>query len=260
MAPQHSPRTTRPTLPPDAVLDDLIHSQDASILRAVAADRRLDQDLALALLNRRDLPGPALENLAKNGTAMKHRKVIVALVAHPKTPRHVAIPIARRLYTFELMQLALTPALAADLKMVMEEAIVNRLETVSKGERLTLAKRASGRVAAALLLDPETNIVEAALENPQMTEAWIVKALMKEEVPLTLTDIASRHPKWSLRRDIRIALLRNESTPLARVLAFAQSLPTAVLKDVLKHSRLPVTVKSYLEKEISDRSEREHRE
>lgn len=249
-----SPRRARVALPADARLDDLIHAQDQDILRSVAGDQRLTEDLALSLLTRRDLGGPVLEDLAKNAAVMKHRKVIIGLVAHPRAPRHVAIPIARRLYTFELMQLALRPAVAADLKMVMEEALVNRLETISRGERLSLAKRASGRVAATLLLDSERNIVDAALANPYMTEAWIVKALMKEEVPLPLVEAVSRHGKWSLRRDIRIALLRNENTPLARVLAFAQALPTPVLQDVLRHSRLPAIIKSYLEKELELRA------
>lgn len=257
MSAQHGTRrAAKVGLAADARLDDLVHSADQETVRAVAADRRLSEDLALTLLTRMDLPAAALEEVAKNASVMKHRKVIVALVAHPRTPRHVAIPIARRLYSFELMQLALKPGVAADLKMAMEEALVARMETISQGERLTLAKRASGRVAAALLLDPEQNIVDAALVNPQMTEAWVVKALMKEEVPLTLVETASRHPKWSLRRDVRLALLRNENTPLARVLGFAQSLPTSVLQDVLKHSRLPATIKSYLEKEVALRAAR----
>jgi len=253
-----APRHARVPLPADARLDDLIHAQDPDVLRSVAADGRLTEDLALSLLTRRDLPGPVLDELAKNASVMKHRKVIVGLVAHPRTPRHVAVPIARRLYTFELMQLALRPAVPADLKMLMEDALVNRLETISRGERLSLAKRASGGVAAALLLDTERNIVDAALANPHMTEVWIVKALMKEEVPLPLVEAVSRHAKWSLRRDIRVALLRNENTPLARVLAFAQALPTPVLRDVLRHSRLPATIKSYLEKELALRAAPPH--
>jgi len=34
---------------------------------------------------------------------MKSRKVKLALVQHPNTPRHVSIPMLRHLLTFELM-------------------------------------------------------------------------------------------------------------------------------------------------------------
>jgi hypothetical protein len=185
-------------------------------------------------------------DLSKNAAVMKHRKVIVAVVAHPRTPRHVSLPIARHLYTFELMQIALTPSIAADLKMSIEESLIARMESISSGERLTLAKRGSTRVAAALLGDSEARVMHAALENPYMTEAWIVKALLRDDAPVPLVHAVCRHSKWSLRRDVQIALLRNDKTPLARALAFADNLPSQVLRDVLHHSRLEVNVKTYL--------------
>lgn len=236
-------------------LEALVHDHSTEVLLEVAADRRLTEDLALALLVRRDLHASVIEILIKNVEVMKHRTVINAVVVHPRTPRYVSLPIVRRLFTFELMQIALTPGVAADLKMAAEEAIVARLETVSEGERLTLAKRASGRIAAALLHDPQARIIEAALLNPQMTEAWIVKAIMAEEQPQAFIDQIAKHPKWSVRREIQMALLRNDKTPLARVLAFARKLPTQVLTDVLRQSRLTASVKMYLLKELHDRAE-----
>lgn len=239
---------------PEGKLEALIHEHSTEVLVQAAADARLTEELALALLGRRDLHGSVLEAVSKNAAVMKHRKVINAVVAHPRTPRYVALPIARHLYTFELMQIALTPGVAADLKMAAEEAIVARLETIASGERLALAKRSSGRVAAALLLDAESRVIEAALVNPQMTEAWIVKALMKDEQPQALVEQVARHPKWSLRREVQLALLRNDKTPLARVLQFAQNLPSGALRDILKHSRLTASVKMYLLKELDDRA------
>ena len=101
---------------------------------------------------------------------MKHRRVLAAIVSHVKTPRHVSLPIARHLYTFELLQIALTPAVSADVKMAVEDAITMRLESISAGERLALAKRGSTRIAAALLFDKEPGVMKAALVNPFMTE------------------------------------------------------------------------------------------
>ena len=160
----------------------------------------------------------------------------------------------RHLYVFELMQIALLPGTPADLKMAAEENILLRLEQVSTGERMTLAKRASTRVAAALLLDAETRVITAALDNPFLTEAWIVKTLMNEKAPQAFVDGVCRHSKWAVRREVQMALLRNDKTPLARVLYFAQVLPTHVLKDVLRHSRLSASVKMYLFKELEQRA------
>jgi len=237
-------------------LEDLIHDSSPDAQRAAAADPRLTEELALALLTRRDLSDRAIEALARNGAVMKHRKVIVAVVQHPRTPRHVSLPIVRRLFTFELMQLALTPALAADLKLVADEVLVARLESISAGERTTLARRASGRVAAALLLDLDSRIIQAALDNPQLTEVAIVQALLRDTSPADLPRLVCAHHKWSLRRDIKAALLRNEHTPLARAIAIAHSLPAHVAREALEQSRLPEATKKYLLEDVQRAAER----
>ena len=46
----------------------------------------------------------------------------------------------RQLYTFELTRVAAMPAAAADLKRAAENALITRLTTLSKGERLALAR------------------------------------------------------------------------------------------------------------------------
>jgi len=60
------------------------------------------------LLKRADLRAEILGRLSKNAGAMMSRKVKLALVQHPNTPRHISIPMLRHLFTFELMQVALT--------------------------------------------------------------------------------------------------------------------------------------------------------
>jgi hypothetical protein len=255
----HAKKTAPLTAAQQSALEERIRNATPEGMKELAGSAQLDEDLALMLLARRDLHGNAIEALAKNGAVMKHRKVIAAVVMHPRTPRHVSLPVARHLYTFELMQIALTPAVAADVKLAVEENIVARLESVSTGERMTLARRASNRVAAALLLDPDARVVEAALASPMMNEAGIVKALMREEAPEHFVALASKHPKWSVRRDVQIALLRNDKTPLARVLAFAQLLPTQTLRDVLSHARISANVKLYLLEELAVREKRTQR-
>src|SRR5262245_12679381 len=110
----------RITLPPDVPLDQFIHDHSPQVLTAVAADARLTEDLALALLKRNDLPREALELMHKHKSLARLRKVQLALVMHPHTPRHVSVPTIRHLYTFELMQIALQPGVVADVKLAAE--------------------------------------------------------------------------------------------------------------------------------------------
>jgi len=231
---------TTPELSPDASADVL-----------AASDLALTEDLALALLKRADLSAPALERLSKNGAIMKSRKVKLALLEHPKTPRHVSLPAVRHLFTFDLMKLALTPVVPADIKAAAEETLINRLEAISSGEKLSLAHRASGRIAAELLLEAESRVVHAALENPRLTEPLVVKALMRSDAPAPFVHGVCHDSKWSLRREVRIALLRNQHTPMARALEFARSLPAAVVREILHGSRLPANIKDYILKSLA---------
>jgi len=236
---------------PAIPLSGVIHSASLDVLETAASDPALSEELALALLQRADLPAEILGRISKNGGVIKQRRVKLALVQHPKTPRHISIPLLRQLFTFDLMRVALTPAVPADIKMIADEALINRLETIPSGERLSLAKRGSGRVAAELLLDCEPRVARAALENSRLTEALVVKALMQRNAPAAFVETVSHHSKWSLRYEIRVALLRNEKTPLARGLEFARALPPGLLREVLHNSRLTANTRSLLLKDVA---------
>ena len=213
----------------------------------------LTADLGLALLKDRNLSAEVIEQLNKNVAVMKSRKVRVALAAHPRTPRRIALRLIRELYTFDLMQFALLPAVAADLKRVADELLLGRLASITLGERLALARRCSGSVAAALLLDREPRVWQTALENSRLAEGGVVKALLRPATTPAFVKTVCHHARWSVRPEVRMALLRNEFTPLARALEFARHLPPAQLRDLLHSSRLPEKIKTYLRKDLQIR-------
>jgi hypothetical protein len=224
-------------------LEQAVHSQSLEVLERAAHNSALTEDLALTLLKHPELPATVIEALSKNGALLKQRKARLGVAVHPRTPRHVSFPLLRQLYTFDLMYVTLTPTVPADVKKAAEEVLVTRLATISLGEKLSLARRASGRIAEQLLLDKEPRIMETALENSRLAEAAIVKVLTRAEGSATLVHAVCHHTKWSQRRDIRIALLRNEKTPVAKALEFAHSFSISMLRDILKTSRLPANIK-----------------
>ena len=120
----------------DSPIDLSIAPESAS--SHATADREaavLTADLALARIADRDLSSEVLEQISKNTAAMKSRKVRLALAAHPRAPRRIALRLIRELYTFDLMQFSLLPVVAADLKRVADELLAGRLASISLGER-----------------------------------------------------------------------------------------------------------------------------
>jgi hypothetical protein len=261
------------------------HPVPLDFVRA-ANDPNLTEDLALALLKQMDLKPEVFEALAHNVNAIatKSRTVKIALASHPQAPRHVSIPLARHFYTFDLMKVALSPSVPADLKATIDNIMISRLKTLTLGERITLARRATGRVAAALLLDVERGegktglgkvnrkgdggkkvaidkkkdaasanlqhrVMLTALENPRLTEALVITSVLHPQAGPALVDAVARHEKWPRRREIQAALLRTEYLSLAKALEFAQEVPAPLLVELLATSRLPHRIKAQLLRE-----------
>jgi hypothetical protein len=230
-------------------LESQIHSASRDDLLRAAADPALTGDLALALLKRTDLPPEVLEQLSKNGKVLKVRKVKLALATHARTPRHVSVPLARQFYTFDLLKVALSPMVPSDVKVAADEVLISRVKTITLGERLSLARRASGRVAGALLLDSESRVMRIAVENPRLTEAFVIQAVLRPQASAALVQAVAQHTKWSYRREVRVALLRTEYLSLARALEFSQGIPASLLREVLQSSRMSARIKELVLRE-----------
>lgn len=246
---QKEPATIQSSSIPAPALESSIHNLGEEELLRLASNPALTEDLALSVLQRADLQGQVLEQFSKNATLLKLRKAKIALASHPHTPRHVSVPLIRQFYTFDLMKVALTPSVPADVKVAADGLLISRLKAITLGERLALARRGSGRVAGALLLDGEAPVMRMALENGRLTEAFVVQAVLRPEANMVLVQTVAHHSKWSFRHEVRIALLRTEHLSLARALEFSKGLSVPFLREVLHSSRMPARIKEQLLKE-----------
>ena len=105
-------------------------------------------------------------------------------------------------------------------------------------------------VAAALLLDKEPRVWQTALQNARLTESALVKAVLRTAATPAFVEALCEHGKWSVRPEVRAALLGNRHTPLACALEFARPLPPSQLRDILHASRLPEKIKAHLRKNL----------
>ncbi|MCL4524423.1 MAG: hypothetical protein M1451_11040, partial [Acidobacteria bacterium] len=183
------------------------------------------------------------------------------VAAHPHTARLAALPLIRQLFLFDLVNLTLQPATPAEIRRIAEDVILNRLPQLALGQRLTLARRGSARVAAALLAPQNQEvfnekIVPLALDNAFLTESQVLKVLARENLPEIVPASIARHRKWSYLYNVRMALVRHPLTPLARVLAFLPEITLRDLDELSGARSLPASLKQYIRAEVALRRSR----
>lgn len=234
----------------------LVHDPAVEVLDALLRNPFLSEENLLTLLRRKDLPRELLEAIAKNEELVRSQRVKAALVQNPHTPRLVALRLLKFLYVFDLVTVSLEPAVPAEIKRLAEEQILNRLEQLPLGQQVSLARRASARVAARLLLGGHQAVLPAALENPHMTEAALIGVLRRDDLPVVVVEHIARHLKWSRRYDIRLQLVRHPRTPLALALGFLPDLRSADLRVIATDKRMTPVMREYVKAEAERRLRR----
>jgi hypothetical protein len=234
-------------------LAGLLHHPAADVLLALLDNPLLDEAQLCLLLARKDLPGEVLEEVARRKALLKNYQAKRALAFHPRAPRLVSLRLLRDLYLMDLVQVALTPGVASELKRTAEDQLLARLAQLPLGQKITLARRGPARVAGALLAEGHAQIISIVLDNPYMTEAQILKALSRERLPIAVIPAIVQHRKWSISYNIRLALVRHPGSPLATILSYLPQLTVSDLKELAAPGIVPPALRKYLQAEVQRR-------
>ena len=227
-------------------LEPFFNETAKDVLVGLAGNPHLrDVDL-LRLLARKDLPREAILAIASHKEAARNYHVKLGLLRHPKTPRMVSLPLLKFAYLFDLVRVCQTPGVPTDVKMVAEEAILKKVESIPRGERINLARRASGRVAAGLLGSEDRELIRAALENPFLAESHLLRTLASPNVSRVVVEAIAMDSKWSCRYYLRLALIRHPQTPFARVLEFLPDVAVNDLREACIDRRMSEQVRKYV--------------
>ncbi len=227
-------------------LSTVLYDTSEEVLLALLDNPRLTEEHLKVLLSRKNLGRTFLRELGARERLLRAYSVKLAFVRHAHAPRSVVLALLRHLYLFDLARVAATPAALAELRRGAEEAVVGRLGALSLGERLSLARQGTSRIAATLLGDTEHRVFRAALENPRLTEEAVVRTLKAEKLTPEVVEAIATHPRWSTRYEVRLALIRHPATSLHRVLALVGQVRRADLADLTSERRMPADRRLYL--------------
>ncbi|MGH9862360.1 MAG: hypothetical protein ACRD35_02950 [Candidatus Acidiferrales bacterium] len=235
----------------------LVHDSSLDVLLGLLRNPFFSEEHLLTLLQRKDAPRELLEAVARHEQWVQSPRVKAAVVEHPRTPRLLALRLLKFLYLFDLVTVTLQPAVSAEIKRLAEDLIINRVAQLPLGQQITLGRRASARVVAALLLEGNEPVIGPALDNSFLTEAALLSILRRDDLAEALVEQIARHPKWSTRYDVRLQLVRHPLTPLGTALAFLPDLKVSDLRIIVTDRRMRASLRDYVKAEIKRRLARD---
>jgi hypothetical protein len=241
-----------------APLNVLLHHASEEVQGTLLHNPHLTEEHLCILLARKDLARGIVARIACDKERMKSYALKVAVLKHPKTPRHLALPLLKFIRVLELMAIAGTVGVSPEVKRLAEDAILGQRESLDMGQRLTLARRGSTRIAAGMLLDGEGLVIQAALANPLLTEAAVTAALLHERAGAALSEAVTRDARWCGRRSVKLALARSPHLSLARLAGLLAELPMGDLKMLAGDGRLPANLRSYIAQIVQTRARQAH--
>jgi hypothetical protein len=231
----------------------LIQDTPAGELLPALDNSSLDEETLGLLLQRKDLPAEFLQEVLLRRHFLKNYRVKRALAFHPNTPRTDGFRLLRELYLMDLVQFAISPGVQPDMKIKAEEQVIAKLPHLPLGQKITLARRAPGRIAGALLAEGHPPVVKPALGNPNLTEAQVLRVLSRDKLPAIVVQSLAQDEKWSHVYNVRIALIRQPSTTLTTILSFLPELTISDLRELVAPGILPENLRHYLQAEIQRR-------
>jgi hypothetical protein len=231
----------------------LLHDPSPRVIRALLGNSHLREEDALSVAGRKNLPPELLDAIYRDRRWVDSYPIRLALAGNPKTPLSVSLSIVRYLRLFDIEELTRNHHLPLVFRHKVESIVIERIPTMPLGYRKTLAKTAAGAVLQKLLQDPHMEVVSLCLSNPRLVEAHLFKIICREDTTASTIRLIAGHQSWSSRSLVRLALVRNEHTPLAQSRLFLGTMKLLDLQELYVDPSLPKSARPLVHRELLGR-------
>lgn len=175
----------------------------------------LTEDETLAVISNRYVTSPILSRIAQNPRLTGFYSVRLALVGHRQTPLAHSVKLVHYLYWFDLIDLSVNVQVPAQVRRAVETQLLNRVNKLSLGEKISSARRCSHALIKFFLFDPDPKVFEALLMNKRLKEDDLIALASSTRASQEQLQMIAEDAKWSYRYPVRLALVLNPSTPRA---------------------------------------------
>ena len=226
-----------------------IQQGDEQVLHAVLDNPNCEPFHAILILNNAYVTEAVVQRVLDHPDWMSHYKVKVALVNCRATPFSVASRLVYELFWRDLAMLALNFRVDPRLRRTAERLVLQKLEEMSVGERMALAKIASRNLLVHLRnVEREPGVLRNILRNPRLVEEDLLALLSRPRLPVEFIRELVQHPEWAYRENVRMAIFRHPHTPTHVALQLARRMKANQVRRLLQDPSVRPTIKRALKR------------
>ncbi len=171
------------------------------------------EDEALAILENPYVTPRICSAIAQSQRLAAFYSVRLKLVAHRQTPLPHAVKFVHYLYWFDLLRLSRDVRIPTPVRRAIETLLLNGVDKLSLGERISSARGCSSALIRVFLFDPHPKVFEALLVNSRLREDDLLLLANSDRATKEQLQMIADDPRWSYRYPIRKALVLNPHTP-----------------------------------------------
>ena len=212
-----------------------------------------DEEMLLLLRNRRARPA-LLTRIGKDRRWTRNSEVRRLLVQHPQVPTALARSMLSNLFWKDLLDVSVNLRVNPVIRRQAERMLQLRVEDLTLGEKIALARRAPRAVITGLIHSDEPRLLRSVLGNPTLIEQDAVNIAGAGRSGGDVLTHLAEHPRWGVRRSVRQALIRNPRTPVAVSLRLIGGLPRRDLKELIRDAGVPKIVRVGAERRLEGRT------
>ena len=186
--------------------EDLLHFVNENLVSLL-------EDEVIAVLENPYVTPAICQRIAQTPRLTGFYSVRVRLAAHKQTPQAHAVKLIHYLYWTDLVRLSVEVKVPAPVRRAIDTILVNRVDKLTLGERITSAKRCSHALIKAFLFDPDPKVFEALLVNQRLREDDLLVVANSDRASPAQLQLIAGDRKWSYRYSVRKALVMNPLTP-----------------------------------------------
>ena len=232
-----------------------IRDPHPSVLLASLANRNLNDEMASSLARSAHATPEVLGALSSDARFRHNYPLKVTLCKNPRTPQKIAYSLLKFLKVFDLADISRSPRIPVAVRQRVEFLLGERIASMPSGVKSALAKRASIAIVLQILTRGDPHSISSCLRSPAMTEAGLRQVIAKKSTKADVIRSIAEDERWSLRYDLKYALLRHAATPELQASRFVRELKTADLRDLCHDQEVPGRILELLYAELSRRGE-----